>query len=55
MEVANTLAYYDTATITAIKSFIVQAPDVNLIKLVYTLLSMVQYKIEHLFLEIFSV
>ncbi len=27
MEVANTLAYYDTATITAVKSFIVQAPD----------------------------
>jgi hypothetical protein len=26
MEVANTLAYYDTATITAVKSFIVQAP-----------------------------
>ncbi len=25
MEVANTLAYYDTATITAIKRFIVQA------------------------------
>jgi len=25
MEVANTLAYYDTATITAVKSFIVQA------------------------------
>jgi hypothetical protein len=24
--VANTLAYYDTATITAIKKFIVQAP-----------------------------
>ncbi len=24
---ANTLAYYDTATITAVKSFIVQAPD----------------------------
>jgi hypothetical protein len=24
--VANTLAYYDTATITAVKSFIVQAP-----------------------------
>jgi len=23
---ANTLAYYDTATITAIKSFLVQAP-----------------------------
>jgi hypothetical protein len=26
MEVANTLAYYDTATITAVKSFTVQAP-----------------------------
>ncbi len=26
MKVANTLAYYDKATITAVKSFIVQAP-----------------------------
>jgi hypothetical protein len=26
--VANTVAYYDTATITAVKSFIVQAPGV---------------------------
>ncbi len=26
MEVANTLAYYDTARITAVKSFIVQSP-----------------------------
>ena len=34
MAVANTLAYYDTATITAVKSFIVQAPGVNAIKLV---------------------
>jgi hypothetical protein len=25
MKVANTLAYYDTATITAVKSFLVQA------------------------------
>jgi hypothetical protein len=25
--VANTLAYYDTATITAVKRFIVQAPE----------------------------
>ena len=33
MEVANTLAYYDTATITAVKSFIVQAPGANVIKL----------------------
>jgi hypothetical protein len=28
MAVANTLAYYITATITAVKSFIVQAPGV---------------------------
>jgi hypothetical protein len=27
--VANTLAYYDMATITAIKSFIVQAPGLS--------------------------
>jgi len=27
--VANTLPYYDTATITTVKSFIVQAPGVN--------------------------
>ncbi len=26
---ANTLAYYDAATITAVKSFIVQAPGVS--------------------------
>jgi hypothetical protein len=26
MEVANTLAYYDTATITAVKNFMIQAP-----------------------------
>ncbi len=29
----NTLAYYDTATITAVKSFIVQALGVNVTKL----------------------
>ncbi len=28
MDVANTLAYYDTATITAVKSVIVQVPRV---------------------------
>ena len=28
---ANTLAYNDTATITTVKSFIVQAPGVNLV------------------------
>ncbi len=29
MAVANTLAYYDTATITPVKSFIVQGPGGN--------------------------
>ncbi len=34
MELVNTLDYYDTATITAVISFIVQAPaGVNVIKL----------------------
>ncbi len=31
MEVANTLAYYDTATISAVRSFTVQAPGWTLI------------------------
>ncbi len=35
MEVANPLAYYDTATITAVKSFKVKAFGVNLIKLFF--------------------
>ncbi len=33
MAVANTLAYYITATITTVKSFIVQDPGANVIKL----------------------
>jgi hypothetical protein len=33
MAVANTLAYYNMATITAVKSFIVQTPGPNVIKL----------------------
>jgi hypothetical protein len=40
MEVANTLAYYDMATITVIKSFIVQAPG-N-----FTLVSMEQHALK---------
>jgi len=32
MAVANTLAYYVTATITTVKSFIVQAPDQQVIQ-----------------------
>ena len=33
MQVANTLAYYDTAIISTVKSFIVQAPGPHVIKL----------------------
>jgi hypothetical protein len=33
MLVANSLTYYDTATITAVKGFIVLAPGANVIKL----------------------
>jgi hypothetical protein len=33
--VANTLDYYDTATITAVKSFIVQAPGPDVTKLFF--------------------
>jgi hypothetical protein len=32
MAVANTLAYYITATITPVKSFIVQAPDLDTVR-----------------------
>ncbi len=34
MQVANTLAYYHMAIITAVKSFIVQAPGANVISLI---------------------
>ncbi len=36
MEVANTLAYYDTATITDVKRVIVQALGPNVIQLFFT-------------------
>jgi hypothetical protein len=35
MEVANTLAYYDMATITAVKFFIVQAPGDRIWEQIY--------------------
>ncbi len=34
MEVANTLAYYNMATITTVKCFIIQTPGPNLKKLI---------------------
>jgi hypothetical protein len=37
MYVANTLAYDNVATTTAVKSFIVQAPDVNVINVFFYL------------------
>jgi hypothetical protein len=36
MAVANTLAYYVTATITAVKNFIVQAPGAKSVEIAYT-------------------
>ncbi len=51
----NTLAYYNTVTITAIKSFIVQAPGVDYEKLFTALKSfIIPYFIEsivHFFIE----
>jgi hypothetical protein len=47
MEVANTLAYYDTATITAVKNFIVQGPGVNLIKLFWSKFNYTFCKLDH--------
>ncbi len=38
MEVVNTLVYYDTATITAVKSYIVLNPGPNVIKLFTTVI-----------------
>jgi hypothetical protein len=37
MAMANTLAYYDTAKITAVESFIVQPAGVCIIKLITTI------------------
>ncbi len=39
MEVTNTLAYYDWAKITAVKSFIVQSPGVRTIQLFTALMN----------------
>ena len=35
MEVASTLAYYNMATITAVKSFIVQAPVIQFLAIIF--------------------
>jgi hypothetical protein len=35
MTVANTITYYNTVSITAVKSFIVQGPGVNVINLFF--------------------
>jgi hypothetical protein len=52
--VANALAYYDTATITAVKSFPTPTPGANVIKL-FTVVSYVFYnKLERLSLASLS-
>jgi hypothetical protein len=47
MEGANTLAYYNSATITVEKSFIVQSPGVHLIKLFVIILLTQFCKLDH--------
>jgi hypothetical protein len=44
MQVANILAYYDTAIITAVKSFIVQAPgpDGNKVVLAFVIVPVIK-------------
>ncbi len=62
MQVTNTLAYYDAAIITAVKSFIVQAPGCGSVQMAVfelkTCLSSTmliwQHKLERLFLTIFG-
>jgi hypothetical protein len=46
MELANTLAYNDTATITAVKSFIVLAPELILITTVKSFITHVLGRLE---------
>jgi hypothetical protein len=46
MAVANILAYYVTATITAVKRFIVQAPGLCIIKLITVVIYSFRSKLE---------
>jgi hypothetical protein len=51
MAVANTLAYYDTATITAVKSFMVQAPEANQTRVFWSKFTHCFSKLDHLINE----
>jgi hypothetical protein len=46
MEGVNTLAYYDTATIMSVKSFIVDAPGACIIKLIKAVIYSFRNKLE---------
>ncbi len=46
MEVANTLAYYDAATITAAERFIATAPEAYIIKLITAVIYGFRNKLE---------
>ncbi len=52
MKVANSLAYYDTATMSAVKSFIVQTPGACVIKLIMAAIYSFRNKLECLSLNI---
>ncbi len=54
MEVANTLTYFDTATITVVKSFMVQDPGANVMKIFAAVITNFCNKVERLSLASLS-
>jgi hypothetical protein len=54
MAAANTLAYHDTATITAVKSFLVQAPAVTGPNTIRNFLLFPEKNLQHLISFFFS-
>ncbi len=48
VEVANNLAYYDTATITAVKCFVVQALEAYIVKLFMVVIVVYHKKLKYL-------
>jgi hypothetical protein len=48
MAMANTLAYYDMATIMDVKSFVIKASDANPVKRLWSKFTVPFYKLSHL-------
>jgi hypothetical protein len=49
MEAANTLAYYNTTSITVVKSFIVQAPGHTLLMVVDDKILAIAFNLQYIF------